>query len=473
MSTTVTPSKTFLEFNLSEATLHSLEEMGYEQPTPVQQQAIPLHQEGKDLVVQSRTGTGKTAAFGIPVIERVDSDSKTVQAMVLTPTRELTVQVCEELAKIGSGKGLRVEAIYGGESIGKQIDGIQAGAQIVVGTPGRVLDLLRRGELKLDNVHWLVLDEADKMLDMGFAQEMSDIMEFVPKERQTCLFSATVPLGIRGLIHNYLNDPTWVSLSEDFAYVKEVRHTYIIAPAAHKEQVLYKVIEHDQPTSSMIFCNTKNEVRSVSNYLARQGLPVAMISSDLTQKKREQVMGRFRSGKIRHLVATDVAARGIDVDELSHVFIYSTPDSPEDYIHRAGRTGRSGRTGDVVSLVAAADLMNFNRQANRYELDFTEREIPSDEEIIQRRDERLVTQLLAEAKDVSPEERESLEAFVDTVLASENAQAIVTYLVHRRLAEVPKDESEADDLEMSTAEERASAPPARKRRRRPRRPRRD
>ncbi len=471
MSTTVTASKTFAEFGLSEPTLHSLEEMGYEQPTTVQQEAIPLASAGKDLVVQSRTGTGKTAAFGIPVVEKIDASDAVVQAMVLTPTRELAVQVCEELAKIGSGRGLRVQSIYGGDSIGKQIDGIKAGAQIIVGTPGRVLDLLRRGELKLDRTYSLVLDEADKMLDMGFAQEMSEIMAFVPKQRQTCLFSATVPLGIRGLIHNYLNDPTWISLSEDFAYVREVRHTYIIAPTAHKEQVLYKVIELDQPTSSMIFCNTRNEVRSVSAYLARQGLPVAMISSDLTQAKREQVMGGFRSGKIRHLVATDVAARGIDIDDLSHVFIYSTPDSPEDYIHRAGRTGRSGREGDVVSLVAATDLVSFNRLSNRYELKMIEREIPSDEEIIKRRDERLVAQLLAEANQLPPEALAGFDAFVSSLSGHPDASRIISYLVHRRLAETPKDESEGSDQDNVEGEDRAPRKTASKRRRRPRRPR--
>ena len=469
MSTTVTSSNTFREFNLSEATLHALDEMGYEQPTAVQQETIPAGLSGKDLVVQSRTGTGKTAAFGIPIVEKIDSDEPVVQAIVLAPTRELTAQVCEELGRIGSGRGLRTQAIYGGESIGKQIDGIRGGAQIVVGTPGRVLDLLKRGELKLDRVSTLVLDEADKMLDMGFAQEMSEIMAFIPAERHTCLFSATVPLGIRGLIHNYLKDPKWVSLSEDFAYVREVRHTYIIAPAAHKERVLYKIIELDQPASSMIFCNTRNEVRSVSAFLARQGLPVAMISSDLTQQKREQVMAGFRSRKIRHLVATDVAARGIDIEELSHVFIYSTPDSPEDYIHRAGRTGRSGLSGVVVSLVAAADLMNFNRLANRYELELIEREIPSDEEIIKHRDQRLIEQLLTEAKEVSPEERESLDEFVSGLLSHDEAKTIVSYLVHRRLAEAPKEA----DKEESPTEERAPRNPERKRRRRPRRPRRD
>ena len=476
MSTTVTPSKTFREFDLSELTLDSLDSMHYDHPTPVQQQTIPLAMSGKDLVVQSRTGTGKTAAFGIPIAEVIDTGKAGVQAMVLTPTRELTVQVSEELARIGAGRGLRTQAIYGGDPIEKQIEGLRAGAQIVVGTPGRVLDLLRRRELDLAAIVVLVLDEADKMLDMGFAQEMSEIMAFVPDKRQTSLFSATVPLGIRGLIHNFLKDPTWVSLSEDFAYVREVRHNYVMAPTAQKEQILYKLIELDQPISSMIFCNTRNEVRSVSNFLARLGLPVAMISSDLTQKKREQVMARFRAGTIRHLVATDVAARGIDIDELSHVFIYSTPDSPEDYIHRAGRTGRSGREGDVVSLVSAIDLVNFNRLANRYELELIERSVPTDEEIAKRRNDRIANQLLKEADQETTRRKNEFkeyEEFAAALMEHPDAIKIISYLAHHHLAKSPKDESEDDEPAPSPTEAAQTAnvdEPQKKTRRRRRRP---
>ena len=460
MSTaTVTATKSFQDFGLSEATLRSLEAMGYESPTDVQQEAIPLALSGKDLVVQSRTGTGKTAAFGVPIVEAVDADEPVVQAMALTPTRELTAQVCEELAKIGASAGLKAQSIYGGESIDKQIDGLRAGAQIAVGTPGRVLDLLKRGELRLDYVRFLVLDEADKMLDMGFAQEMSEIMRFVPEDRQTCLFSATVPLGIRGLIHNYLKDPSWISLSEDFAYVREVRHTYIMAPTLHKESILYKVIEHDQPTSSMIFCNTRNEVRSVFMFLARQGLPVAMISSDLTQKKREQVMSRFRAGTIRHLVATDVAARGIDIDDLSHVFIYSTPDSPEDYIHRAGRTGRSGRAGDVVSLVSATDLVRFNRLANRYELEVIERETPTDEEIRERRNHRILEQLEKEKVEAPPE----IVELVEDLWKRPEAKSILASLIQKTLAAAAKVEPETDDDEPEPQPARSRSKPSRRR----------
>lgn len=480
-TTTTTPAKTFQELGLSELTLQSILAMGYETPTAVQLESIPVALSGKDLVVQSRTGTGKTAAFGIPVVEKIDADEPKVQAMVLTPTRELTSQVCEELTKIGAGRGLKVLAIYGGDPVDKQINGIRDGAQIIVGTPGRVLDLLKRRELVLSSVRSLVLDEADKMLDMGFAQEMSEIMAFVPKDRQSSLFSATVPLGIKGIIHNFLNDPTSISLSDDFAYVREVRHAYIIAPTAQKERILYQLIELDQPSSSMIFCNTKNEVRSVSTFLSRQGLPVAMISSDLTQKKREQVMAEFRSGEIRHLVATDVAARGIDVFDLSHVFIYSTPDSPEDYIHRAGRTGRVGRAGDVVSLVAATDLVNFNRLANRYELELTERNVPTEEEALQKRNERLIDRVLTEARDSASKGRTEMDGLAAVILEHEDRNTIVSYLAHQRLVQRPKDVAadepggDAEVVEIKADKtsdngERVAERKSPRRRRRPRRP---
>jgi ATP-dependent RNA helicase DeaD len=461
----------FEALGLSAPTLKALSDMGYQQPTPVQRDTIPLFLEGLDLVVQSRTGTGKTASFGIPIVEKVDVSDSRVQALVLTPTRELTLQVREEIAKIGAVRGVQVQAIYGGESVQDQIRGIEAGAHVAVGTPGRVLDLLKRGALRLEAVQCLVLDEADRMLDMGFAVEMGQIMGFVPKERQTLLFSATVPLGIRGLIYNYLREPRWVLLSEDFAYVKEVRHCYIITPKMQKEAVLEKLIEYDQSTSSMIFCNTREEVRSVANFLVRRGLPAAMISSDLPQKKREQVMARFRTGQIRHLVATDVAARGIDIEELSHVFIYSTPDSPEAYIHRAGRTGRIGRGGIVVSLVSATDLVSFNRLANRYHLHFEERSVPTDAEVESRKTDRIVALLLQEASAVSAEDVQDLTKVADAICAHPERARLIAHLIQRDVgagesAEAAEEEAEPTAVEAAPQPQEAPRDEGRGRRRR-------
>ncbi len=257
------PAASFADFALSEPTLSALQSKGYAVPTECQREAIPKALAGVDLVVQSRTGTGKTAAFAVPIVERVEGAVEGIQALVLTPTRELALQVAREVAEIGRPKGTRVVCIYGGDSMDRQLEEIQAGAQVIVGTPGRVLDHLRRKTLRFGGVRVLVLDEADRMLDMGFAVEMGQIMDYVPSERQTLLFSATVPLGIRGLIYNYLSDPEWVLLSEDQIYVKEVEHLYCLTPKLHKETTFYKLLEYENPASSMVFCNTREETRLV------------------------------------------------------------------------------------------------------------------------------------------------------------------------------------------------------------------
>jgi len=442
--------RSFASLSLSQPTLGSLEAKGYESPTPVQEESIPKALAGKDLVVQSRTGTGKTAAFGIPIVEKVDAQRDGVQAVVLAPTRELAIQVAQEITELGRGRGVKVQSVYGGDSMERQIEGIRAGAHVIAGTPGRVLDHLRRGTLDFSGVHFLVLDEADRMLDMGFAVEMGQIMEFVPPARQTMLFSATVPIGIRGLIYHYMAEPEWVLLSEDQIYVKEVEHVYCLTPRLHKEATLYRLLEYENPTSSMIFCNTREETRLVSTFLRNKGMAVAMLSSDLPQKKREQVMAAFRAGEIRHLVTTDVASRGIDIDDLSHVFIFSTPDSPEQYIHRAGRTGRVGKSGRAVSLISAMDLMNFNRLVKRYHVEVKEIAVPTDEEVQERKASRIVD-LLSEAGKRLP-----LEDFLDlgpaarAIAAHELRDRIVALLLRGHLQEqvkaAPDEEVEALDV---------------------------
>ena len=441
----------------------SLEAKGYESPTHVQEESIPKALAGKDLVVQSRTGTGKTAAFGIPIVEKVDAQRDGVQAVVLAPTRELAIQVAQEITELGRGRGVKVQSVYGGDSMERQIEGIRAGAHVIAGTPGRVLDHLRRGTLDFAGVQYLVLDEADRMLDMGFAVEMGQIMEFVPAERQTMLFSATVPLGIRGLIYHYLAEPEWVLLSEDQIYVKEVEHVYCLTPRLHKEATLYKLLEYENPASSMIFCNTREETRLVSTFLRNKGMAVAMLSSDLPQKKREQVMAAFRAGEIRHLVTTDVASRGIDIDDLSHVFIFSTPDSPEQYIHRAGRTGRVGKSGRAISLISAMDLMNFNRLVKRYHVEVKEIAVPTDEEVQERKASRIVD-LLSEAGKRLP-----LEDFLDlgptarAIAAHELRDRIVALLLRGHLQEQVKAAPD-EEVEAPAVSERGgpSGPPHRR-----------
>ena len=452
------PAASFADFSLSEQTLSALQSKGYAVPTECQREAIPKALAGVDLVVQSRTGTGKTAAFAVPIVERVEGAIEGIQALVLTPTRELALQVAREVAEIGRPKGTRVVCIYGGDSMDRQLEEIQAGAQVIVGTPGRVLDHLRRKTLRFGGVRVLVLDEADRMLDMGFAVEMGQIMDYVPSERQTLLFSATVPLGIRGLIYNYLSDPEWVLLSEDQIYVKEVEHLYCLTPKLHKETTLYKLLEYENPASSMVFCNTKEETRLVYTFLAGKGLPTAMLSSDLPQKKREQVMSHFRRGEIRHLVTTDVASRGIDIVDLSHVFIFSAPGSPEQYIHRAGRTGRVGKSGRAISLVSAHDLVNFNRLVRRYHVEVGELAVPSDAEVQERKIERILASLAAEGQALPLEDFAEFVPIARRIAEHEHRDRILSLLLRGHF-EAPAAEREEEE---GPAPER---PPLRRRRR--------
>jgi ATP-dependent RNA helicase DeaD len=424
----------FTSFDLPEPILRALAAMGYGLATEVQAKAIPIARRGADMVVQSRTGTGKTAAFGIPIMERVDTSLGEVQALVLCPARELTLQVADELARLGGPCGVKVLSIYGGDSMTRQIDGLKRGAQVVVGTPGRLLDLLRQRELRLEHVRVLVLDEADQMLDMGFEKEVRGILEQVPKSRQTLLFSATIPSSIEAIAIRYQKNPERLMLSQDQLYVTDTLHLFYIVTRMDKARSLYKLLEYENPASSMIFCNTKAETRQVHHYLAMQGLPAAMISSDLPQKKREQVMRRFRKKELKHLVATDVAARGIDIEDLSHVFIYSAPVSSDQYIHRAGRTGRIGKTGKAISLVSGFDLMNFNRLVRANNLKAYECDVPSDEEVARRKVRRIVETLKEQAAQLTPEERAEYESLAKGILDDEARASIVAYLLKTHFA---------------------------------------
>ncbi|HZM71534.1 MAG TPA: DEAD/DEAH box helicase [Candidatus Cryosericum sp.] len=443
----------FTSLDLPPGIQQALTEMGYGQATQVQAEAIPKARAGKDLIVQSRTGTGKTAAFGIPIVERVEASQSAVQALILCPTRELTVQVAEEIGRLGGPSGMRSLAIYGGDSMTRQVDGLKRGAQVVVGTPGRLLDHLRQKTLRLDAVRVLVLDEADQMLDMGFEKEVNQILEKVPKARQTLMFSATIPSSIEAIASKHQKDPERIMLSHDTLYVSDVLHLFYIVPRMTKAAALHKLIEWEDPSSSMIFCNTRAETRQVHGYLAMHGLPAAMLSSDLPQRKREQVMRRFKNKELKHLVATDVAARGIDIEDLSHVFIYSSPESSDQYIHRAGRTGRIGKTGKAISLVSGFDLMNFNRLVRANNLKAYECDLPSDEEVRQREVRRIVETLKGKAGQLTAEERAEYDPMAQGILEQDDRVAIVAYLLKARF-EAEAARSVLD--EAATAEETPS-----------------
>ncbi|MCP4197348.1 MAG: DEAD/DEAH box helicase [Proteobacteria bacterium] len=349
----------FDDFNLSDEVAQAIKKLGFVEPTPVQIQTYEKVLSGVDVIAMAQTGTGKTAAFGIPLAEKLNPDKKAVQGLVPAPTRELALQVCRELTAIGEIRGIISAAIYGGASFTKQVSEIRDGAQIVVGTPGRVLDHIRRGTISFSALEMLVLDEADEMLSMGFEKEISEIIDSLPKERQTMLFSATIPDDIRRLTVRYLDDAAIVSVSGDNIAAKEISHFVYLITGEGRPKDMVKVIEAERPESAIIFCNTRDETQVLAKFLQNAGYNADWLNSDLSQKEREHVMARTRSGKITFLVATDVAARGIDVSHLSHVMNYTFPESLEVYVHRTGRTGRMGRSGSAVSLIAPRDIGNL------------------------------------------------------------------------------------------------------------------
>jgi ATP-dependent RNA helicase DeaD len=346
----------FAEMMLSDEVNRAISEMGFTGPTEIQARVIPLLLDMQDVIGQAQTGTGKTAAFGIPLIEGIDENLPVTQALVLAPTRELAMQIGEELRKIGKYiPGINIVTIYGGSSYGRQFDGLKEGGQVVVGTPGRVLDHIGRGTLKLDNVDYVVLDEADRMLDMGFLPDVERILRRTPRDRQTALFSATVPTVIRILSRRYMHNPAAVHVQPQQITVEEVDQVYYEVADRDKVEGLISLIEQDPPERAMIFRQTKLGVDRLEAHLKRKGLGVAAIHGDMSQKVREQVLGQFREGKLAYLIATDVAARGLDIPEVSHVFNFDIPEDSEAYVHRIGRTARAGRKGTAVMFVGEWD----------------------------------------------------------------------------------------------------------------------
>jgi ATP-dependent RNA helicase DeaD len=341
---------------LSNEVSRAIAEMGFVRPTEIQSRVIPLLLDGRDVIGQAQTGTGKTAAFGIPLIEGIDESLPHTQALVLAPTRELAIQIGEELRKIARYiPGIGIATIYGGASYGRQFENLKSGAQVVVGTPGRVLDHISRGTLKLGNVDYVVLDEADRMLDMGFLPDVERILRRTPRERQTALFSATVPTVIRILSRRYMYEPASVHVQPQHVTVEEVEQVYYEVADRDKIDGLLSLIEQDPPERAMIFRQMKIGVDRLVATLKRRGLTVAAIHGDMTQKAREHVLRDFRDGKLTYLVATDVAARGLDIPEVSHVFNYDIPEDSEAYVHRIGRTARAGRSGCAITFVGEWD----------------------------------------------------------------------------------------------------------------------
>jgi ATP-dependent RNA helicase DeaD len=401
---------------LPTAIQQGIRDLGWSEPTPVQEKVLPLMGAGSDVIVQAHTGSGKTGAFGIPIAEALDPDKDWCQALVLVPTRELANQVAEETAVLGSHKGVRSVPIYGGVGYQQQIEAIEAGAHLVVGTPGRILDHLGAGRLSFEQVRILVFDEADELLSLGFWPDMREIARYLPKQRQTALFSATIPERVRSLARVFLNEPEYVSPSEGQLAPQEIEHFYVVTSAQEKEANLVRVLEFEDPDSAIIFCNTKSDVRFVTAYLQRRGFDADQISGDLTQAARELAMGRIKAGQLRFLVATDVAARGIDISDLSHVIGYSAPESPEVYVHRTGRTGRAGKAGMAISLVSGLDIGNFRYLQQVNKIKIQERPLASDAQVLERQRDRLMVKIEQETRALPERERRfQVDRFVPIV----------------------------------------------------------
>lgn len=354
------------ESGIDKKILKGIKEMGFEVMTPIQAQAIPVLLEGKDIIGQAQTGTGKTAAFGIPLIQNVDADNKHLQAIVLCPTRELAIQAAEELRKLAKfTHGIKVLPIYGGQDINTQIRSLKTGVQIVVGTPGRVMDHMRRRTMKLDHIRTMVLDEADEMLNMGFREDIEDILKEVPEERQTILFSATMPKPILEITKNYQKNAELVKVVKKELTVQNIDQYYYEVKAKNKEEVLSRLLDMYNPKLSLVFCNTKRRVDELTNALQGRGYFAEGLHGDMKQSQRDRVMNGFRNGKTEILIATDVAARGIDVDDVEAVFNYDLPQDDEYYVHRIGRTGRAGRVGKAFTFIVGKEVYKL-KDIQRY-----------------------------------------------------------------------------------------------------------
>lgn len=402
----------FEELNLSEDILKAIKDMGYEEATPIQSQAIPLLLEGKDVIGQAQTGTGKTASFGIPIIENI-TGNRTIQALILCPTRELSIQVAEELSELlKHKKGIHELPIYGGQPIERQIKALKNGSvQIIIATPGRLKDHIMRKTIKLDTVSTVVLDEADEMLDMGFRDDIEFILKSVPKERQTVLFSATMPKPILELSKKYLQKPEMVKVVHKELTVPNINQYYLEVKPNMKLEVLTRLIDIHDPELSIVFCNTKRGVDKLVSHLQARGYFAEGLHGDLRQQVRDKVMGKFRAGDIDILVATDVAARGIDVDEVDAVFNYDLPQDIEYYIHRIGRTARAGRSGQAFTFATGKDIFKI-RDIEKYTKKKIVREkIPSVKDVEMIRTNEIISEIkeiIDDGKDF-PKYREILD----------------------------------------------------------------
>ena len=409
---------------------------GWTSLMPVQSKALPHLLAGRDMMIQARTGSGKTGAFLLPMLERLRPADAHCQALVLVPTRELAKQVWQQAEVICADTALLTVAVYGGVGYGPQIDALKDGAQLVVGTPGRVLDLLLRGTFALDKLQMRVFDEADRMLSMGFYPDMQEVQRHLPARTletlHNSMFSATFPSFVLRTAQEFLRDPEFLSVSGDQVHVTDTTHVSYLVPAMDKDRSLVRIIEIENPASAIIFCNTKAAVHYVTVVLQRFGYDADELSADRSQTDRERILKRVREGTLRFLVATDVAARGLDIPDLSHVIQYEPPEDPEGYIHRAGRTGRAGAAGVAIALVSEAEAMTLDAIAKRYTIDLQPRVVPTDADVESVVAERVTTLLEARLRERDSLKTERSQRFVRmarTLAQNEDESALIAMLV--------------------------------------------
>jgi len=442
----------FSDLGLGGPLLQALKDVGYEEPTPIQVRTIPTLLARRDVIAQAQTGSGKTAAFGLPIIEAIDPSVRAPQALILCPTRELAIQVAEALHKYGRHKEVETLPIYGGQPYERQFRGLQRGVQIVVGTPGRVMDHMRRGTLVLDNLRFFVLDEADEMLDMGFIEDIEWILEHAPAERQTALFSATMPPRIADLARQHMNRPEHIVVAGKEMTVPQISQISYEVPRARKVDALTRILDAETPSLAMIFCRTKNGVDELGESLMARGYAVETLHGDLSQVQRDRVMRRFRSGQADILIATDVAARGLDIPDVSHVFNYDIPDSAEAYVHRIGRTGRAGKAGIAITLITPKEIRWLRNIERITKARVEPRRLPTLADVAERRREAMKQQILAVLEDP-----EAYDQYIDTVndLADEHGSAEIAAAILKLYADetgrTMTPEQQEDDLAVFAA----------------------
>ena len=442
---------TFESLGLGERTLKAVKAKGFEEPSEIQAACIPLLlKEGTEVVGQAQTGTGKTAAFALPILETVDEEKKSVQALILTPTRELALQVSEEINSLKGDRKTEVTPIYGGASMEIQLRKLKRGVQIVVGTPGRILDHIKRGTLDLSNLVFMVLDEADEMLDMGFIEDIEEVLKNVPETRRMLMFSATMPPQIQKLAENFMKNPTLVRTQKTDAATPQADQIYFEVKEADKIEALTRIIDRDPDFYGVIFCRTKLQCDEIGHKLQARGYDAEALHGDLSQRERETILRKMKERVIRILVATDVAARGLDIQDLTHVINYSLPSDPEIYIHRVGRTGRAGKEGTAITFITPSEARRFSYIKKASKSEIRKEEIPTPREVVERRRELIKEQLLSALEKDGGEEYRSISEGLLEDTDPVDVLSSVLYLFYRDAL----DESQYKDISVGKKRER-------------------